>query len=54
MQTTHNGQGGGKPTIFGQRGLEIRKSLIDYYISHTTLPCRQVGQEIKNETNKLK
>jgi hypothetical protein len=23
------------------------KNLIDYYISHTTLPCRQVGQEIE-------
>ena len=31
MQTTHNGQGGGKPTIIGQRGLKqlSNKSKID-------------------------
>ena len=37
MQTTHNGQGGGKPTIFGQRELEIRKTWL--LIRLATQPC---------------
>ena len=39
MKTTHNGQGGGKPTIIGQRGLEIR---------NTWLLIILATQEIKN------
>jgi hypothetical protein len=31
-----------------KEGLENKKNLIDYYVSHTTLPCRQVGQEINH------
>jgi hypothetical protein len=37
LQTTHNGQGGGKPTIIGQRGLKNKKR--DYYYYVATLPC---------------
>jgi hypothetical protein len=37
MQTTHNGQGGGKPTIIGQRGLEIRKTWLIIILA--TQPC---------------
>jgi hypothetical protein len=28
LQTTHNGQGGGKPTIIGQRGLKNKNEII--------------------------
>ena len=44
METTYNGQGGGKPTIVGQRGLF---KLITTYLQkgkgHTTLPYWQEG-----------
>ena len=44
QQTTHNGQGGGKPTIIGQRGLKDKRMRLLLLYGHTTLSCEQVGQ----------
>jgi hypothetical protein len=40
-------QGGGKPTNVVPKRVGKKKDLDDYYVSHTTLSCGQVGQEIK-------
>ena len=44
LQTTRNGQGGGKPTIIGQRGLKNKRMSFILLYGHTTLPYGQVGQ----------
>jgi len=54
LQTTHNGQGGGKPTIIGQRGLKIKMRLL-LLSGHTTLSCRKEGpNKIKKSNLKAK
>jgi hypothetical protein len=40
-------QGGGKPTNVVPKRVVKNKDLDDYYVSHTTLSCGQVGQEKK-------
>jgi len=44
LQTTHNGQGGGKPTIIGQRGLKNKGMKLLLLYGHTNLPYGQVGK----------
>jgi hypothetical protein len=47
-QTTHNGTRWKQAYQFCAKEGWKMKDLDDYYASHTTLSCGQVGQEIKN------
>jgi len=50
--TTYNGQGGGKPTIVGQRGLPKLTQIIKTK-GHTNLSIGQEGPTTKWVKNKL-